>query len=137
MHNVVAIIGCIFLLPVAGYFVGFITSLSDFIYHHYVFNTPLNPNQLALSFSTQIVEQLKATLVLLPGIGICAIASSHFKMHRHTWFKNWLKSFGVMLVCMLPILSISGFYLIKLGSQRTVKRKKQVGNHTPRVQNPR
>jgi len=119
MPNIVAIFGCLFLLPVIVYFIGFVTTLSDSIYQYYLYGLSTSPNQLALTISTEIVSQLKATMVLIPGIVLCSIASSNFKMHRHNWFRKWLRSFGIMLLCMFPVLSISGFYLIKLSGKRT------------------
>lgn len=108
MKTLIAILGVILLLPIIISIPSYISCIADIIE---IFNlSQSDPKNLAGTISAQIVHQIQALIVSMPGLIIVSITIFRLK-YNPKWYSSILKIYSALAICMLPILTFVGIYV--------------------------
>lgn len=108
MHNLIAILGAILLLPIIISLPSYVSFIGDMF--ALLNSLQGDPKNIAGSISAQIIHQIQVLIVSLPGLITVSIAVIRLKFNS-AWFSSLLKVYGVLSICMLPVLIFAGIYV--------------------------
>jgi hypothetical protein len=108
IHNLIAVAGAILLLPIIISVPLYVSFIGDMF--ALLSLSQGDPRNIAGAVSAQIVTQIQVLIVSIPGLIAVSFAVIGLKLNS-AWFSSILKVYGVLSICMLPVLIFAGIYV--------------------------